>query len=212
NWISERLLLDDQSIKPFIAEIVCGEGISNFWKDELWVAVLLSDNSSIFFNYFKRYLLSSDQNLLKRLTFLLRLACKDVDYDLLKQLGVSNSDLLSIKYVLTKPKGTGWQSVIQFIYENLDEIGIRNINFILPVIQEWNQRNKVGETTRLSSLIALKYYQWTVDEDVYLSGRDNEKNILHTILHGAAMIKPEMEEVLVKVLKNRWNEHGTPYF
>ncbi|WP_446496219.1 hypothetical protein [Escherichia coli] len=30
NWISERLLLDDQSIKPFIAEIVCGEGISNF--------------------------------------------------------------------------------------------------------------------------------------------------------------------------------------
>ncbi|BDY91693.1 hypothetical protein MUTS15_03500 [Escherichia coli] len=105
----------------------------------------------------------------------MRLACKDVDYDLLKQLGVSNSDLLSIKYVLTKPKGTGWQSVIQFIYENLDEIGIRNINFILPVIQEWNQRNKVGETTRLSSLIALKYYQWTVDEDVYLSGRDNEK-------------------------------------
>ncbi|WP_142909857.1 hypothetical protein, partial [Klebsiella pneumoniae] len=81
--------------------------------DELWVAVLLSDNSSIFFNYFKRYLLSSDQNLLKRLTFLLRLACKDVDYDLLKQLGVSNSDLLSIKYVLTKPKGTDWQSVIQ---------------------------------------------------------------------------------------------------
>lgn len=63
----------------------------------------------------------------------------------------------------------------QFIYENLDEIGIRNINFILPVIQEWNQRNKVGETTRLSSLIALKYYQWTVDEDVYLSERDNEK-------------------------------------
>lgn len=101
----------------------------------------------------------------------MRLACKDVDYDLLKQLGVSNSDLLSIKYVLTKPKGTGWQSVIQFIYENLDEIGIRNINFILPVIQEWNQRNKVGETTRLSSLIALKYYQWTVDEDVYLSER-----------------------------------------
>lgn len=72
----------------------------------------------------------------------MRLACKDVDYDLLKQLGVSNSDLLSIKYVLTKPKGTGWQSVIQFIYENLDEIGIRNINFILPVIQSGIKETK----------------------------------------------------------------------
>ncbi|WGI94130.1 hypothetical protein QDU34_24890 (plasmid) [Escherichia coli] len=101
--------------------------------------------------------------------------------------------------------------MIQFIHENLDEIGFRNINFILPVIQEWNQRNKVGETTRLSSLIALKYYQWTIDEDVYLSGRDNEKNILHTILHGAAMIKPEMEEILVKVLKNKWERARYPH-
>ncbi len=212
SWVSERLLLDDQSIREFSADIVPRDEISQFWKDELWIAVLLSAHSATFFNFFKDDLLVNDQKLLKRLTFLLRLACKEVDYDILKQSGVSDSNLLSIKYVLTKPKGAGWQSAISFIYENLDEIGIKNIHFILPVIYEWNQRVKKGETTRLSSLIALKYYQWAIEEDIYLSRGDDKENLLHTILHGAAMIKPELEGIFGEVTKNRWNNHRDPYF
>lgn len=211
-WVSERLLLDDQSIRQFSAEIVQGDDISRFWKDELWIAVLLSEHSAIFFEFFKEDLLGNDQKLLKRLTFLLRLACKEVDYDILKRLGVSDSNLLSIKYVLTKPKGTGWQSAIRFIYDNLNEIGVKNIHFILPVIHEWNQKVKRGETTRLSSLIALKYYQWTIEEDVYLSRGDDKENLLQTILHGAAMIKPELEAIFGDVTKNRWYNHRSPYF
>lgn len=211
-WVSERLLLDDQSIRQFSAEIVQGDDISKFWKDELWISVLLSDHSGTFFELFKGDLLDNDQKLLKRLTFLLRLACMEVDYDILKRLGVSDSNLLSIKYVLTKPKGMGWQSAIRFIYDNLDGIGVKNIHFVLPVIHEWNQKVKKGETTRLSSLIALKYYQWTIEEDVYLSRGDDKENLLQTILHGAAMIKPEFEGVFGEVLKNRWNNHRAPYY
>ena len=211
-WVSERLLLDDQSIRQFSAEIVQGDDISKFWKDELWMSVLLSEHSATFFELFKGDLLSNDQKLLKRLTFLLRLACKEVDYDILKRLGVSDLNLLSIKYVLTKPKGTGWQSAIRFIYDNLDGIGVKNIHFVLPVIHEWNQKVKKGETTRLSSLIALKYYQWTIEEDVYLSRGGDKENLLQTILHGAAMIKPELEGIFREVTKNRWNNHQAPYF
>ena len=211
-WISERLLLDDPSIKQFLKEIIQGDSIANFWKDELWISILLSDHSAAFFELFKDELLGNDQDLLKRLTFLLRLACKEVDYDFLRQLGSSDLNLLAIKYVLTKPKGSGWQSAIRFIYENLDRIGINNIHFILPVIHEWNQKVKKEETTRLSSLIALKYYQWTIEEDVYLSRGDDKKNLLQTILHGAARIKPELEGIFGEVLKNRWNNHRDPYY
>lgn len=211
-WVSECLLLDTQSIKQFCTEIVRGDDVSRFWKDELWIAVMLSEQSATFFEFFKVDLLASDQKLLKRLTFLLRLACKDVDYDFLKLLGISNSDLLSIKYVLTKPKGTGWQSMIKFIFDNLDEIGVKNTHFILPVIYEWTKKVKNGETTRLSSLIALQYYQWTIEEDIFLSRRDEKGNLLQTILYGAAMIKPELEEIFKEVTKNRWSEHRDPYF
>uniref|UniRef100_UPI00257D1909 hypothetical protein n=1 Tax=Desulfobacter sp. UBA2225 TaxID=1961413 RepID=UPI00257D1909 len=211
-WVSERLLLEDQSIRHFIGEIIKGDSIAKFWKDELWISVLLSDHSAAFFELFKEELLGNDQELLKRLTFLLRLACKEVDYDILKQLGVSDLNLLAIKYVLTKPKGSGWQSAIRFIYNNLDRIGIKNIHFVLPVIHEWNQKVKKGETTRLSSLIALKYYQWAIEGNVYLSRDDDKGNLLQTILHGAAIIKPELEGIFGEVLKNRWNNHRDPYY
>ncbi len=211
-WVSERLLLEDQSIRQFIGEIITGDGIAKFWKDELWISVLLSDHSAAFFELFKEELFGNDQELLKRLTFLLRLACKEVDYDILKQLGVSDLNMLAFKYVLTKPKGMGWQSAIRFIHDNLDRIGVKHINFVLPVIHEWNQKVKKGETTRLSSLIALKYYQWTIEEDVYLSQDDDKESLLQTILHGAASIKPELEEVFGEVLKNRWNKHRDPYY
>lgn len=212
NWVSERLLLEDQSIRQFLGEIIQGDDIAAFWKDELWISVLLSDHSTAFFELFKEELLGNDQELLKRLTFLLRLACKEVDYDILKQLGISDLNLLAIKYVLTKPKGSGWQSAIRFIHDNLDRIGVKNIHFVLPVIHEWNQKVKKDETTRLSSLIALKYYQWTIEEDVYLSRGDDKENLLQTILHGAAMIKAELEGIFGEVLKNRWNNHRDPYY
>ncbi|UZJ39556.1 ATP-binding protein [Prosthecochloris sp. SCSIO W1102] len=211
-WVSERLLLEDQSIVRFIGEIIKEDGVAKFWKDELWISVLLSDHSAAFFELFKEELLGNDQGLLKRLTFLLRLACKEVDYDSLKQLGVSDLNLLAIKYVLTKPKGMGWQSAIRFIHDNLDTIGFKNIHFVLSVIHEWNQKVKKGETTRLSSLIAIKYYQWTIEEDVYLSHGDDKENPLQTILHGAATIKPELEGIFGEVLKNRWNNHRDPYY
>lgn len=212
NWVSERLLLQDESIRQFIAEIIPSNDIAPFWKDELWISVLLSDYSATFFELFKEELLGNDQALLRRLTFLLRLACKEVDNDFLKQMGVSDLNLFSIKYVLTKPKGAGWQSAIRCIYDNLDKIGVKNLHFILPVIHDWNQKVKKGETTRLSSLIALKYYRWTIEEDVYLSRGDDKENLLQTILHGASEIKTELEGIFQEVLRNKWNNHRDPYY
>ena len=92
------------------------------------------------------------------MTFLLRIACKEVDSDFFKQLGIKHLNLFHLKVVLTKPKGEGWKSLIKFIFNNIDKIDIENITFILPVIHDWNTKFKRGETTRFASLIALKYY------------------------------------------------------
>jgi hypothetical protein len=212
NWLSERLQSKDDSISQFVAEIISGDDIPPFWKDELWISILHSDHSATFFELFKEELFSNDQALLKRLTFLLRLACKEVDNDFLKLLGVGDLNLLSIKFVLTKPKGSGWQSAIRFIQENLDKIGVNNIHFVLPLIREWNQKIRHGETTKSSSLIALKYYEWTIEENVYMSRGDTKDELLQTILHGASEIKSELEEVFQEVIRNKWNNHRDPYY
>jgi len=213
NWISEKLLLENESIKRFIEELIQDEDIKSFWKDEALVSVLLSDYSETFFELFKEKLLEKDYKLIKKLTFLLRIACKEIDDDFFKQLGINKIDLLSIEYFLTKPKGNGWQSIIKFVYENLDLIEVQNIYFILPIIYDWNRKSREGETTKKSSLVALKYYQWTIKEDMYFS-RDEEvkEKLFQTIIYGAYEIKDELESIFEEVLKNKWRNHRDPYY
>ncbi len=210
-WLSEKLLLNDENIERFIEEAL-ETSIPSYWKDEILISVLLSDYSETFFDIFKEKLLENNHELLKRLTFLLRLACKEVDNDFLKQLGVNKKvNMFSLKYVLTKPKGKGWESLIKFVFYDIDNMGIKNINFVVPVIYDWNTKFKTGETTRYASLIALKYYQWIIEEDVYFSRGDIQEKILQTILFGSLEIKEELKNIFEEILKNKWKYNRDPY-
>jgi len=213
NWISEKLLLESKAIKSFIQEVTDDTQIDQSWKNEILVSVLLSDYSDYFFNNFKDLLLANSQELLKTATFWLRIACKEVDRDFFKQLGIRNVDLSTLKYFLTKPKGNGWKSVIKFVFDNLKTIEIKNIHFILPVIHDWNSKFKTGKTTKFSSLIALQYYQWIIEKDVYLSRDDDVKDkLFQTILYGSSEIKDELKEIFEEILKNKWKNHRDPYY
>lgn len=212
NWLSEKLLLGNNDIKGFVEEIIESKEIEPFWKDEILVSVLLSDYSKVFFDLFKEELLSNEQNLLRRLTFILRIACKEVDDDSFRQLGISNLNLFSLKYVLTKPKGQGWGNLIKFVFDNIESIGIKNFNFILPIIHDWNSKIKEGETTRLSGLIALQYYQSIISEDVYFSRDNTKEHLLQTILYSSYEIKDELKEIFDEILNNKWKNYRDPYY
>lgn len=127
-------------------------------------------------------------------------------------MGIKNLNLFSLKYILTKPKGQGWENLIKFAFDNIESIGIKNINFILPIIHDWNSKVKEGETTRLSSLIALQYYQWIISEDVYFSRDDTKEHLLQTILYGSSEIKDELKEIFDEILNNKWKNHRDPYY
>jgi hypothetical protein len=79
------------------------------------------------------------------------LGCKVVDNTFFEKIGVFNTDFLSMKYVLTKPKGNGWRSLIKFIYENNPSYGEDKFLFILPVIHHRNNSIKTGETTGIQA-------------------------------------------------------------
>jgi len=211
NWLSEKLLLDDENIKQFIEDSIVAK-IPDFWKDEILISVLLSEYAESFFEIFKTDLIKNNQILLKKLTFLLRLACKEVDNDFFKQIRVNNVNIFSLKYVLTKPKGKGWESLIKFVLNNLEIIGIENISFILSVIYDWNTKFRKGKTTRYASLLALKYYQWIIKENVHFYDNEAKSKLLQTILYGTSEIKNELKEIFEEILKNKWKYHRDPYY
>lgn len=212
NWVSEKLLLENDSIKDFLEEVVKDREVESFWKDEIIISILLSDYSEYFFEVCKEELLRNNQELLKRLTFLARIACKEVDVEVFEHLGLKRVNLFHLKYVLTKPKGRGWESLIKFVYKNLDQIGISNIYFILPIIYDWNSKNKEGETVRYASLIALQYYEWMIQEERFYSRDETQKHLFYTIIYGSSEIKSELENIFEEVVKNKWRSHRDPYY
>jgi len=212
-WVSEKLLLKDETIKGFIEEIIEDEKIEPFWKDEVIISVLLSDYSESFFEFFKEELLAKVPALLKKTTFLLRIACKEVDDDFFIQLGLKSSNLSSLKHVFTKPKGHGWRSLIKFVFDNFDEIGTENITFILPIIHDWSSKFKKGNTTRFSGVIALQYYQQIEEKDIYFpQGDDTKDKVLQTIIYSVFEIKDVLEKVFEKILIKKWNSDRDPYY
>lgn len=212
NWISEKLLLEDYEIIEFIENTIKNIDIESFWKDELFASILLSDYSRVFFEVFENELLSNKCSLLKRLTFILRIACKEVDDEFFRKLGLKDIDIFTLEYILTKPKGIGWEALIEFAYTNIETIGIENINFILPIIHDWNDKIRRGNTTRCAGLIALKFYQEIDRRDIYYSGDNTLETILKTIINGSYELKTELNEVITEILSNKWKSHRDPYY
>ena len=193
NWVSEKLMLNEDDIVDFIESVLRDTDIEQSWKDEVLISVLLSNYSDRFFERFKDELLADEQKLLKSIVHLIRTFCKTIDDNLLRQLNV----------VFMKPNGPGWESLIKFVYDNIGTIGIGNAFFILPVIHDWNSEYKEDNTTKLSSLIALKLYEKTTDPTNRIIDPDGiEDKIVETIVYGASQIKDELSEICEEILRD----------
>lgn len=192
-------------------ETLSSRNVTNLWKDEVLVSMLLSDYSDYFFKINKDLLFKDEHRLLKRICLLVRIGCKEIDNSFFDKLGVRTPDILSMEYVITKPKGNGWKSLIKFINENLEKIGINNLSFVLPALYDWNSHNKSGDVTKYASLIALSLYKSTIENNVYIRDSGFSKELILTILYGAGEIKNELEAIIDEIILNNWKRHNDPY-
>ena len=212
-WISVKLGDQEHGIVHFIRDSLSqsSDEIPKLWTDDILISILLSNNSAFFFTSYKDRLLDNDCSLLKQICLLIRLGCKEVDSSLFENIGLTAPDFLSMEYVFTKPIGNGWESLIKFIYENYSSIREQNCLFILPIIHDWNASNKTGKTTRYASLLALKYYEWVITENIYTRDDDTGRNLILTILYGVREISKELSQLIDQIIENKWNKHNDPY-
>lgn len=195
-WLSEQLYNDINEIEFFIQDTFTNNNIAQFWKDELLVSVLLSNYSEIFLEKFDKEIKSNDFDILKRIIFLLKIACKEEDTHLSKLIGIDN-----INYIFTKPRGRGWNETIKYIYSNKEKI-LPILKAVIPLLKDWNDNNKRGTTTRYSALTALYFYEHFEKQDSYY-GKE-KKQLVPIILDGALEIKEELKIILDKVVLNKW--------
>jgi hypothetical protein len=236
NWLSDKLFADDENAKRLIEFTIKDGQVGNHWKDEVLISVLLSEYSSVFFERFEEELLEApekmvsressrvvravtvsykyEDRLLHKILFLLRIACKAIDEDLLHRLGVTRAGAVSLKTVFTAPKGSGWNSAIAFMNKHKERLQVSYMGAVLPVLDDWNRSHKQGETTKNAGQIALFYYdELTKQDGFYFSSDDDTKDkLIRTILNGSAEIKGELARIVDGVVAQRDTSHRGRYY
>lgn len=213
NWLSEKLRDNKDKVKSLIEITIYDDEIESYWKDETYISVLLSDYSEIFFQLLESKLLEDDQKLLMRIVFLLRIACKEIDEGLLNLLGIPKRFSFALKTLFTKPKGSGWNCVIDFTHKHRREIGLQNIIIILPLLDDWNNENKSGDTTRKASQIGLYYYDEITNGDYWYSVHNEQKDqLMRVILQGASEIADELKVIFDDIISKKQANHRDRYY
>ena len=206
-WISEQLFVNVEEIKPFVENAIDNGAIEFIWKDELISAILLSDYSPTFFKSFETKLLHNNLELLRRIHFILRITCKEIDSSMLSQLGLKHSDFP----YFTIPKGPGWSAFINFIFDKKENIGLVNLGDFIPVLSEWNSYVKQGDTTRKASLLCLEYYSWIEPEYAHIRSGKFTDMVVNTIAYGANEIKAELALVIDEICRSQKESKNIPY-
>lgn len=196
-WLSNHLSESSKEIESFIQDAFTNVEVTQFWKDEILVSVLMADYSETFFKFFETEIIAKDFKILKRILFLLRIACTDIS-------AVQNIEVI-------KPKGKGWEEVIALIYQHKADFLDNNLKLVLPVLTDWCEFNKIGNTTRYSGLLALSIIQKTETEENFFIQDGAEENILKVIFNAANELKEELKEIFEKVIANKWANHRDPY-
>jgi hypothetical protein len=127
-WVEDYLDDDSSKINDLIRASIKDQSIERYWADEILVAVLKSDNSSLFFEIFETDLLEGNAVLLNRCIHLLRTCCKE-------------TDLAYTDFLFLTPTGSGWISIIHFIEKHL--LKLDSLRFsICEFLSDW--KNRIG--------------------------------------------------------------------
>ncbi len=213
HWLSDKLIADKEAVKSLVESTIGDDNIPSHWRDEVLVSVLLSDHSKSFFELFEKELLAQDNKLLIKITFLLRIACKEIDDDLLKLIGIPSDQRMALQTLFTKPKGSGWVYIIEFINCHKEDLGLKGINSILGVLEDWNNKFKRGNTTRNASQVALFYYEEVTKHGGFRYESDDlSKKIIKVILNGSFEIKDELSSIIDEIVSKKQTSHRDKYY
>lgn len=210
SWLSEKLVNKDEEVLQFIKKVILSGNIENYWKDGTIIAILLSDYAKVFFQEFSSLLLENNFFLLRRIAFLLQLACKETDNESLSLVDITDRSSFSAGVLFIRPKGKGWNAFIEFIFLNKEIIDFNTIEFVLSRLSDWNSKFFEGKTTRAAALLALEFYEWCQKSAGRHFYKENER-IFTIICNGSKEIKTELKMIFDEIIKNKWNAH-TDYF
>ncbi|WP_163399271.1 hypothetical protein [Flavobacterium fluviatile] len=128
-WVESKIEESESWIYNFVIETINNKSIENHWKDEVLIAVIKSNLCDKFFTEHREELLENKLRLLKKIIHLLKISGKDFNQS---------------------PNNKGWDVVIKFLFENIEELIEINTQ-ILRFLYDWENILYYGKITNLDT-------------------------------------------------------------
>ena len=149
--------------------------------------------------------MSDKKSLLKKIIFLLRTACKELDTRANRILQNTKDISINPTYLFTKPKGKGWEAAVDFIYSKIALVEKEELDYILPLLKEWVGHKPKGDTARMCGLFALHFYKDSeLNKNAYYSS-ETENMLLKIVLSVAVELKTELLSITEDLLSKPFN-------
>lgn len=206
-WLHESLDGGNlSSLRGFTDAVLFNASLSNYWRDETVVSILLSDDAPRFIADYENQLLANEKEQLKVVIHLLRLACKK-----------PNPFLRLPEHVLAEkfgdmhlvPDGNAWNAVVKLIHRNLSQFDKRDLPYLLGLLEDWksgiNWQTPSPLGAREAGLVAVHF--WNLLEDDYHWKK--EFNRLLEIILSITRAIPDEFEALVRATMEDKDKHAS---
>lgn len=199
-WLEELLAQEEKGLAGFLIPIL-QSSIGPPWKDETLIALMQSGSGEAF--QVLDLVMSREQyRLFPRTVFLLNTACRDIDWELIRQFLGPDAN----QYRFTRPVGPAWRTVFKFIYDHRTLIpwNTQTLDIVTGTLKTWTDTYETGESTRLSGKIALylKSMMWKKEEYPYVLHRDARFVMLNgVILASAVELKAELGTIFGDMIR-----------
>lgn len=155
-WLS-RNIKENKEINDFIYKVITDASIASYWKDETITAILQSDAVNIFLKMFRTQLLSNKNLLLIRVLFILRMTCQQPKTLYNQELEKEEQEISKTLYL--QPYGICWDALINFIFENQNELVNSTSIHIIEMLNSWvsilNISDNYPDISRKVGLLAI---------------------------------------------------------
>ncbi|MTD38598.1 hypothetical protein GIX45_08150 [Erwinia sp. CPCC 100877] len=207
---------EDNEFSEFIVKSITNKTINKIWRDEILITLMEFEKSNQALDLLEE-LFNEDGELLVRSIFLLKTACKMIDYNsaslILTQEEIDSRVTLLYRY--TKPSGAGWKYLIKYVYLHLSEINWDEglVPLVYEMVSSWIKNVKRGGTTKYAGMIALYLYDLLEESDFkYRIDRDLKGKISETILEASVELKEKLLEIFDSILEEKDFNHRHKYY
>lgn len=215
-WLYDRLYeTEDNEFSEFIVKSITNKTINKIWRDEILITLMEFEKNNQSLDLLEE-LFNEDGELLVRSIFLLKTACKMIDYNsaslILTQEEIDSRVTLLYRY--TKPSGAGWKYLIKYVYLHLSEINWDEglVPLVYEMVSSWIKNVKQGGTTKYAGMIALYLYDLLEESDFkYRIDRDLKGKISETILEASAELKEKLLLIFNSILEEKDLDNNHKY-